>query len=122
MATLPREQTPRVRVLDTTVTSPASTPAATPHGATDVVVYWRPGCGFCGSLFRQLDLAGITHRRVNIWDDPDGAATVRSFANGCETVPTVVVGANGLVNPSVRDIVSLAGAATSETPGVPNQQ
>ncbi len=70
----------------------------------EVVVYWRPACGFCSSLFRKLDAAGVRHRRVNIWDDPDAAAVVRSFARGNETVPTVVVGDVGLVNPSVAQV------------------
>lgn len=70
-----------------------------------VTVYWRPGCPFCGMLFRQLDKHGIAHQRVNIWDDPTAAATVRSIANGNETVPTVVVGGvKGMVNPSVKDV------------------
>lgn len=68
-------------------------------------MYWRPGCPFCGMLFRQLDKHGIAHERVNIWDDPEAAATVRSIANGNETVPTVVIGGSkGLVNPSVADV------------------
>ena len=74
-----------------------------PHHVT---VYWRPGCGFCGSLFRQLEAHGIGHDRVNIWHDDEAAATVRSFARGHETVPTVVVGTIGLVNPSIREVVA----------------
>jgi mycoredoxin len=91
--------------------APAATPAdssAADPGAAEIVVYWRPGCGFCRSLFHQLEHAGIGHRRINIWDDPDGAATVRSIARGSETVPTVTIGSVALVNPSVRDIVSVA--------------
>ena len=77
----------------------------------DITVFWRPGCPFCGSLFRQLEREGVEHRRVNIWDDPDAAATVRSIARGYETVPTVLVGRVGLVNPTVREIqAALAGA------------
>ncbi|NOX21597.1 MAG: NrdH-redoxin [Actinobacteria bacterium] len=68
------------------------------------IVYWRPGCGFCARLFAQLDQAGVPHRRVNIWEDPDAAATVRSFAHGSETVPTVVIGDTALVNPSVDQV------------------
>jgi glutaredoxin-like protein len=92
-------ESPRiVRLLSIGVTP--STDATTPS----ITVYWRPGCPFCGSLFRQLEREGIEHDRVNIWDDPDAAATVRSFARGNETVPTVVIGEIGLVNPSVREI------------------
>ena len=92
-------------MLSTAVTPPDDRPAP------DITVFWRPGCPFCGSLFRQLEREGVEHRRVNIWDDPDAAAIVRSIARGNETVPTVLVGGVGLVNPSVREIqAALAGA------------
>lgn len=66
--------------------------------------YWRPGCGFCTMLRRRLDKAGIETVDHDIWDDPEAAATVRSYANGNETVPTVVIGGIGLVNPSARQV------------------
>lgn len=66
--------------------------------------YWRPGCPFCTMLRRGLDQAGIPTVEHNIWDDPDAAAAVRSHANGNETVPTVVVGDVGMVNPSTRQV------------------
>jgi mycoredoxin len=68
------------------------------------IVYWRPGCGFCARLFNQLDHAGVPHSRVNIWEDANAAATVRSYAHGNETVPTVVVGDTVLVNPSATQV------------------
>ena len=57
-------------------------------------LYWRPGCGFCSMLRRRLDKAGIETVDHNIWEIPDDAATVRFYANGNETVPTVVVPAS----------------------------
>lgn len=75
-----------------------------------ITVYWRPACGFCASLRRQLERSDLIYREVNIWDDPDAAATVRAYAGGNETVPTVVIGeafatdAIGLVNPSLREV------------------
>ena len=74
-------------------------------------MYWRPGCPFCGSLFRQLEHHDLAHRRVNIWDDPAAAATVRSVARGNETVPTVTVGDVALVNPSAGEVARLLDAA-----------
>lgn len=72
---------------------------------TDAVhYYWRPGCPFCVSLQRGLDKLGITTIDHNIWNDPDDAATVRSHARGNETVPTVVIGQVGLVNPRANDV------------------
>ena len=73
-----------------------------------ITVYWRPGCGFCSSLFRQLERHGVPHQRVDIWDDPDAAATVRAAANGNETVPTVDVGGVMLVNPDVHHLLAVA--------------
>jgi mycoredoxin len=67
---------------------------------THIDLYWRPGCGFCSSLRRQLDKLGIERVEYNIWDDPSKANIVRKYANGSETVPTVVIGGVGMVNPS----------------------
>lgn len=72
-----------------------------------ITVYWRPGCGFCSSLLRQLDRYGMTYEQVNIWEQPEGAAFVRSVARGNETVPTVSVGSTAMVNPSIDQIVAL---------------
>ena len=69
-------------------------------------LYWRPGCGFCSRLRRNLEEAGIETVDHDIWQNPDDAATVRHHANGNETVPTVVVGENGLVNPSLAQLVA----------------
>ncbi len=74
----------------------------------EVVVYWRPGCGFCASLRRGLDRAGVPTREVNIWQDPEGAAVVRGAAGGNETVPTVAVGGRLLVNPRAAEVATLA--------------
>jgi mycoredoxin len=73
---------------------------------THIDVYWRPGCGFCSSLRNQLDKLGIERVEHNIWDDPAKAEIVRHHANGNETVPTVVVGEVGMVNPSARDLAA----------------
>ena len=69
-------------------------------------LYWRPGCGFCMLLRRRLDKLGIARVEHNIWEDEAAAAVVRSHANGNETVPTVVVGGTGLVNPSAKRLVA----------------
>ncbi len=66
--------------------------------------YWRGGCPFCASLRRGLDKLGIQTVDHNIWDDPDAAATVRFYANGNETVPAVVIGEVGMVNPSAKQV------------------
>jgi glutaredoxin len=74
-------------------------------GRIDAVhYYWRPGCPFCSMLRRGLDQAGIGTVDHDIWQDPQAAAVVRGFAGGNETVPTVVIGDVGLVNPSAREV------------------
>lgn len=67
-----------------------------------VVVYWRPGCGFCqrlkGSLGADVDKATW----INIWEDEEGAEFVRSANFGNETVPTVVIDGTAHTNPDPR--------------------
>jgi len=73
--------------------------------ATRIDLYWRPGCGFCSMLQRQMNKLGIKRDEHNIWDDPSRAAVVRKYANGNETVPTVVIDGVGLVNPSSKQLL-----------------
>jgi mycoredoxin len=93
----------------------------------EIIVFWRPGCGFCSSLLGQLERVSVPHVRVNIWEDPDAAATARSIARGNETVPTVVVGPVGMVNPSVQEILAAASehaphaVPADYTPPTPNR-
>ncbi|KAF4408818.1 MULTISPECIES: glutaredoxin domain-containing protein [Streptomyces] len=70
-----------------------------------VVVYWRPGCPFCMKLRLQLRLLRVRRTERNIWKDPDAAAFVRSVADGNETVPTVTVAGEAMVNPSIRRLL-----------------
>ncbi|MBI4936367.1 MAG: NrdH-redoxin [Actinobacteria bacterium] len=78
----------------------------------EIVVYWRPGCPFCSSLRAGLHRAGLPFREVNIWNDPGGAAFVRSVARGNETVPTVSIGRVTMVNPSARSVLERAAVET----------
>ncbi len=76
--------------------------------ADAVDFYWRPSCPFCSMLRMRLAEAGLPVRELNIWEDRDAAAFVRSVARGNETVPTVAIGDEALVNPgikAVRDLV-----------------
>ena len=73
----------------------------------DVIFYWRPGCGFCTTLRRRLESAGVALDERNIWDDDGAAAFVRSVARGNETVPTVVVEGQPLVNPPAERVLQL---------------
>lgn len=55
-------------------------------------------------LRRGLEKRGIATIEHDIWSDADAAEVVRSFARGNETVPTVVIGDVGLVNPTASAI------------------
>ena len=78
----------------------------TPERSSRIDLYWRPGCGFCSMLQRKLDKLGIERVDHDIWEHPDDAAVVRRHANGNETVPTVVIGDVGFVNPSAGQLVA----------------
>lgn len=84
-----------------------------------VTVYWRPGCPYCSGLFTGLGRSGLAFERVNIWDDPDAAGFVRRHADGNETVPTVAVAGEVLVNPPVRAVLAAARAAGVPAPAPP---
>ena len=77
---------------------------------TDIKFYWRPGCGFCRMLEHKLSNHDVPFTKINIWEVPGAAAVVRSHARGNETVPTVVIGNVGLVNPSANDVIAEAKA------------
>ncbi|MGB3828919.1 MAG: glutaredoxin domain-containing protein [Ornithinimicrobium sp.] len=67
--------------------------------SSDVVIYWRPGCGFCARLRSTLGPAAEHATWINIWEDTEAAAFVRSANNGNETVPTVVLDGIPVTNP-----------------------
>lgn len=71
-----------------------------------MTVFWRPGCPYCIRLNSKLRRAGIRTEEINIWEDPEGAAFVRSATGGDETVPTVRMWDEVIVNPSPRLIIN----------------
>ena len=81
-----------------------------PQPAEAVEVYWRPGCGFCSTLRRDLHRTGLPLREINIWNDQDAATLVRRAAGGSETVPTVVIGPHALVSPTVDEVMAAVAA------------
>lgn len=56
-----------------------------------VIIYWRPWCLYGIRLKRRLGPLGERATWLNIWQDPDAAAFVRSVNAGDEVVPTVVI-------------------------------
>jgi len=75
---------------------------------TPVVVYTRPGCPYSFLLRRALRRRRLAFTEINIWDDPAAAAAVRAVADGNETVPTVHVAGQWLVNPRAAQVEQLA--------------
>ena len=65
-----------------------------------VAIYWRPGCPFCLALRARIGKYADRAVWVDIWEDPEGAAYVRSVNQGNETVPTVVINGEPHTNPS----------------------
>ncbi|WP_216902296.1 glutaredoxin family protein [Nocardia alni] len=84
---------------------------------SELVVYRRPGCPYCARLRRVLKRNGVTYREIDIWDDTQAAAFVRSVADGNETVPTVVLktaqNTRHWVNPAPRKLIA---ACTADAP------
>lgn len=75
--------------------------------SSTVTVFWRPGCRYCWRLRRKLKRSGVQVDEVNIWEDLAGAAFVRSITGGDETVPTVRIGTQSVVNPSPRRVLEM---------------
>jgi mycoredoxin len=65
------------------------------------IVYWRPGCPYCLRLRARLGRDARRLHWVDIWADPEGAASVREVTGGDETVPTVVAADRSFINPDV---------------------
>lgn len=74
---------------------------------TPVIVYSRPGCPYCFMLRRGLRRRGVSFTEIDIWQDPAAAAAVRAVADGNETVPTVRIADQWLVNPRAAHVARL---------------
>ena len=72
------------------------------------VVLWRPGCGFCRLLFSNLDRHEVAYEVRNIWEDDEARALLNDRI-GCETVPSVLIGEDLLVNPSITEVLGRLG-------------
>lgn len=70
-----------------------------------VVVYWRPGCGFCSRLRSILGKQADQAKWINIWEDKEAAAFVRSVNDGNEVVPTVVMDGIPVTNPNPKVVL-----------------
>lgn len=71
-----------------------------------VTVYWRPMCGYCMTLKRELERHGVPFDSIDIWNNREQAEVVREANGGDELVPTVQVGQRFLGNPSVDEVLT----------------
>lgn len=71
----------------------------------EVTIYWRPMCGYCERLKRELAARGVPFTSVDIWQDRAQAAVVTAATGGDEIVPTVRVADRFLVNPTVHEVL-----------------
>jgi glutaredoxin len=74
------------------------------------VVLWRPHCPFCRILFSGIERHGLTVETRNIWEDDD-ARQLLNQRIGSETVPSVLIGDQILVNPSIKELIATMNAA-----------
>lgn len=74
------------------------------------IVLWRPHCPFCRILFAGIEQHGLIVETRNIWEDDD-ARDLLNRRVGSETVPTVLVGDEILVNPSISELLAAVGDA-----------
>lgn len=72
-----------------------------------LVVYWRPGCGYCYRLLDVLEEAGVRMRLYNIWEDEAAREVVAQINGGNETVPTVLLGDRAAPNPPPEELLEL---------------
>jgi len=88
-------------LVDKLFARPTSTPHAQAqvHGEQGVAIYWRPGCPYCVKLRAAVRRQTRDAAWVDIWQDPEAAAFVRSVNNGNEVVPTVVIDGVAHTNP-----------------------
>lgn len=69
-----------------------------------ITVYSTTWCGHCKRLLRQLDEARIAYEVIDLDEEPQHAARIEAKTGGFRTVPTLQVGQELLVNPSIIQV------------------
>jgi mycoredoxin len=69
-----------------------------------ITVYSTTWCGHCKRLMRQLDEADIAYEVVDVDENPQLGARIVAKTGGFRTVPTLDVGGDLLVNPSIVQV------------------
>ena len=74
-----------------------------------ITMYSTTWCGYCRRLARQMDEAGISYWVVDLDQDPTHDARIIAKTGGYRTVPTLEVGGELMVNPSIRQVQAALG-------------
>ncbi|HYY45163.1 MAG TPA: glutaredoxin domain-containing protein [Actinomycetota bacterium] len=69
-----------------------------------VTMYTTVWCGYCRRLKRQLEDEGIPYREIDVDEHEEFGERIVAKTGGFRTVPTVQVGDELLVNPSIAEI------------------
>lgn len=69
-----------------------------------VTMFSTTWCGYCRRLKRQMEEAGIAYRDIDLDDDPRHDDRIIAKTGGFRTVPTLEIGGELLVNPSIREV------------------
>lgn len=75
-----------------------------------ITIYSTTWCGHCRRLTRQLDEVGIAYRVVDVDRDDSFDARIIAATGGYRTVPTIEIGDELLVNPSLPEVQAALGA------------
>ena len=70
-------------------------------------------CGHCSRLKRQLDAAGIAYEEVDLDEQRHYGDKIVAKSGGYRIVPSVEVGDELLINPSVEDVKAALGATAA---------
>ncbi len=73
--------------------------------ASEVILYGHPACPGVGPVKSILKGSDIEFQYVNIWQDTEAAAQVKTINNGYESVPTLVFSdGSTLTEPSMWEL------------------
>ena len=86
----------------------------TETAAAAFTMYSTSTCGPCIRLKQRLNELGVSFAEINVEDDDDAAAWVKSVNDGDRLVPTLLF-ADGswLTNPAVADVLARLAALES---------
>ncbi len=74
--------------------------------AEELVVYGSNWCGYTVMALRHLDALAVTYRYVDVDADPEAERRIAEMNNGRSIRPTVEIGGDVMVNPSMPELES----------------